>query len=209
VNNESALSRWFPHGLAGAFAVFWTVMAINPVMRDVWWAENLPVMAVFLLLAGTYGRFRFSNLAYVLMACWLVLHTIGGHYTFANVPFGFVTDLFGFERNHFDRLGHYSIGFYAFPIAEYLTRRNLARPVVAYLFGLFAIMALAAGYEIIEWWYAVTAGGEAGIEFLGSQGDIWDAQSDMLCDTLGAVTALVLFFFSGIKPERRVGLGNL
>ncbi|WP_338667217.1 DUF2238 domain-containing protein [Pseudodesulfovibrio methanolicus] len=208
MKNESALSRRFPHLLAAAFAIFWTIMAVNPVMRDVWWAENIPIMAVFLLLVATYRLFRFSNLAYVLMACWLVLHTIGGHYTFANVPFDFVTDLFGFERNHFDRVGHYSIGFYAFPIAEYLTRKNLARPVVAYLFGLFAIMALAAGYEIVEWWYAVTAGGEAGIEFLGSQGDIWDAQSDMLCDTLGAVTALVLFFFSGIKPERRVGLGN-
>ncbi|EGB14038.1 Uncharacterized conserved protein UCP020606 [Pseudodesulfovibrio mercurii] len=204
MNNESAPARWFPPALAAAFLVFWAIMAVNPVMRDVWWAENIPIMAVYLVLVATYPLFRFSNLAYVLMACWLVLHTIGGHYTFANVPFGFVTDLFGFERNHFDRVGHFSIGFYAFPIAELLIRKNLARPVVAYLFGLFAIMALAAGYEIIEWWYAVTAGGEAGIEFLGSQGDIWDAQSDMLCDTLGAVTALVLFFFSGIRAERQL-----
>jgi len=201
MGNESVLSRWFPHGLAAAFLVLWTALAVNPVMRDVWWAENIPVMAAFLLLAATYRAFRFSNLAYALMACWLVLHTIGGHYTFANVPFDFITDLFGFERNHFDRLGHYSIGFYAFPIAEFLTRRNLAKPAVVHLFSLVAIMALAAGYEIIEWWYAVLAGGEAGIEFLGSQGDIWDAQTDMLCDTLGAVTALILFAFSGIKPE--------
>lgn len=206
MSTAPAPSHWFPHGLAAAFLVFWTIMAVNPVMRDVWWAENIPVMAVFLVLAGTYRLFRFSNIAYALMACWLFLHTVGGHYTFANVPFDFITDLFGFERNHFDRVGHFSIGFYAFPIAELLTRRNLARPVVAYLFGLFAIMALAAGYEIIEWWYAVLAGGEAGIEFLGSQGDVWDAQTDMLCDTLGAITALVLFFFSGIKSERHVGL---
>ena len=74
--------------------------------------------------------------------------------------------------------------------------------MVVYLFGLFAIMALAAAYEIIEWWYAVLAGGEAGIEFLGSQGDIWDAQTDMLCDTLGAVTALIIFAFSGIRAEK-------
>jgi putative membrane protein len=202
MQSESALSRLFPHGLAIAFLVLWAALAVNPVMRDVWWAENIPVMAAFLLLAATYRTFRFSNLAYALMACWLMLHTIGGHYTFANVPFDFITDLFGFERNHFDRLGHYSIGFYAFPIAEFLTRKNLAKPVVVYLFSLFAIMALAAGYEIIEWWYAVLAGGEAGIEFLGSQGDIWDAQTDMLCDTLGAVTVLALFAFSGIKPDR-------
>ncbi|MDD3312495.1 DUF2238 domain-containing protein [Pseudodesulfovibrio sp.] len=196
------LSRYFPLLLAAGFLILWAALAVNPVMRDVWWAENLPVMAVFLLLACTCPLFRFSNMAYALMACWLVLHTIGGHYTFANVPFDFVTDLFGFERNHFDRIGHFSIGFYAFPIVELLTRKGLARPVVAYLFGLFAIMALAAAYDIIEWWYAVTAGGEAGIEFLGSQGDIWDAQTDMLCDTLGAITALILFAFSGIRAER-------
>ncbi|WFS61263.1 DUF2238 domain-containing protein [Pseudodesulfovibrio thermohalotolerans] len=202
MQNESALSRLFPHGLAIAFLVLWTALAVNPAMRDVWWAENVPAMGVFLLLAATYRVFRFSNRAYALMACWLFIHTIGGHYTFANVPFGFVTDLFGFERNHFDRLGHFSIGLYAFPIAELLTRKNLAKPLIIRLFALFAIMALAAGYEIIEWWAAELAGGEAGIEFLGSQGDVWDAQKDMLCDTLGAVTALALFAFSGIKPDR-------
>lgn len=172
-------------------------------MRDVWWAENLPFIIAFGLLVATYRTFKFSNMAYALMACWFVLHTIGGHYTFANVPFDAVTDFFGFERNHFDRLGHYSIGFYAFPIAEFLTRKRLAHPLVVILFSLCAIMALAAGYEIVEWWYAVMAGGEAGIEFLGSQGDIWDAQKDMLADTLGAVTALILFHYSGIKAKTR------
>lgn len=185
----------FPHILGGAFLVFWAVLAVNPVMRDVWWAENIPVMLVFGLLAATFSRFRFSNLAYGFMACWLVLHTIGGHYTFANVPFDFFTDLIGAQRNHFDRLGHYSIGFYAFPIAELLTRKKLATPVVTYLFALLSIMALAAGYEIVEWWFAVLEGGNAGVEFLGAQGDVWDAQKDMLADTLGAITVLIIFFF--------------
>jgi len=201
MQSENALNRYFPYGLAAAFSVFWVALAINPVMRDVWWAENLPIIGVFLLLLLTYRIFKFSNLAYGLMAVWMILHTIGGHYTFANVPFDFFTDLFGHERNHFDRLGHYSIGFYAFPIAELLTRKRLAKPTVVYLFSLFAIMALAAGYEIIEWWYAAMAGGDAGIEFLGSQGDIWDAQKDMLADTLGAITALILFRFATIRPE--------
>ena len=187
------MGRYVPHLLAGLFVVLWTVLAINPVMRDVWWAENLPIMGVFLFLVATFPLFRFSTTAYVLMSVWLVMHTIGGHYTFAGVPFDWFNDLIGSERNQFDRIGHYAIGFYAYPIAEFLTRRQLARPVVVYLFSLFAIMALAAGYEIIEWWYAVTAGGAAGIEFLGSQGDIWDAQKDMLSDTLGAISVLVLF----------------
>lgn len=198
---NSSRNHVFPLLLAISFAVFWGIMAIEPAMRDVWWAENIPVIGVYLLLVFTYKAFSFSNLAYFLMAFWLVLHTIGGHYTFANVPFDFITDLLHLERNHFDRLGHFSIGFYAYPIAELLWRKKLASPPIIYFFSLFAIMALAAGYEIIEWWYAVLAGGNAGIEFLGSQGDIWDAQKDMLADTLGAITALFIFRFTLPKAD--------
>lgn len=196
-----ALSRRFPHLLAAVYVPFWAYLAIAPVSREVWWAENIPVMGVFALLVLTFRLMRFSNAAYAFMAVWLFWHTVGGHYTFANVPFGWVTDLFGFERNNFDRIGHFSIGFYAFPIAELLLRRRLCGPVVATLFALFAIMALAAGYEIIEWWYAALEGGEAGIEFLGSQGDIWDAQKDMLLDTLGAMASLAAFHL--LRPDKR------
>jgi putative membrane protein len=183
----------FPVVLATVFTLFFALLAVHPASREVWWAENIPVMAMFALLAATYRRFRYSDTAYAMMAVWLFLHTIGGHYTFANVPFGFVTDLFGFSRNHFDRVAHFSVGFYAYPLAELLTRKRLAHPTVALLFGLTAIMAVACAYEIIEWGYAVLEGGEAGVEFLGSQGDVWDAQKDMLADTLGAVFALAVF----------------
>lgn len=183
----------YPHSLAVGFIVFWSFLAINPLMRSVWLAENLPVVGVFLLLVGTFKVFRFSNRSYTLMSIWLILHTIGGHFTFAEVPFDYFTELFDFERNHFDRIAHFSIGLYAYPLAELVTRKGLASPLITYLFSLFAIMALAAGYEIIEWWYAVIVGGDAGIEFLGSQGDVWDAQKDMFADTLGAIAALLLF----------------
>ncbi len=186
-------NRSFPLVLGGVFVAFFTALAVSPASRPVWWAENIPVMAMFVLLVATFHRFRYTNLAYAMMAVWLFLHTIGGHYTFANVPFGFVTDLFGFSRNHFDRIAHFSVGFYAFALAELLTRKRLAHPVVVVLFGLTAIMAVACAYEIIEWGYAVVEGGEAGVEFLGSQGDPWDAQKDMLADTLGAVFALAVF----------------
>ncbi len=191
------LSDYFPIGLALLFLVFWIFLAIDPVYRDVWWAENIPVMAVFFLLAATFYFFRFSNLAYVLMAFWLFLHTIGGHYTFAHVPLQAFTEFFGMERNQFDRIAHFTVGFYAYPIAEFLQQKNLSSKVTKYFFALFAIMAIAAAYEIAEWWYAATNGGAAGIEFLGSQGDVWDAQKDMLADTLGALFALVLFSVFG------------
>ncbi len=200
MNTRSPSAHWFPHVLALVFVLFWGVLAVNPFSRAVWWAENLPVMAVFVLLVLTFRRFRFSNTAYALMAFWLFWHTIGGHYTFANVPFGWVTESFGFERNHFDRVGHFSVGFYAFAFAELLQRKAWAARWVCYAFGLLAVMSIAAGYEIIEWWYAVLEGGDAGIEFLGSQGDIWDAQKDMLADTLGALFALVLYRFN----EKRI-----
>jgi len=183
----------YPFLLGLLFSVFWTVLAVSPVSRDVWWAENIPVMMVCAFLAATYRRFRFSGLAYTFMAVWLFMHTVGGHYTFANVPFGWVTDLFGFERNHYDRIAHFSVGFYAFALAEYLRRKRLAHPVVVLAFSLASVMALACAYEIVEWWYAVLVGGDAGVEFLGSQGDPWDAQKDMLADTLGAVFALAVF----------------
>jgi putative membrane protein len=184
------LTDRFPQSLAVIFCVFFIALGIDPVSRQVWIAEVIPVVAVFLLLVLTYRRFRFSNTAYGLMGFWLFWHTVGGHYTFANVPFGAVTELLGGGRNHFDRIGHFSVGFYAWPIMELLIRKYRLPVLFSALFGLFSIMSIAAAYEIIEWWYAALEGGSAGIEFLGSQGDIWDAQKDMLADTLGAVTVI-------------------
>ncbi|MFC0309572.1 DUF2238 domain-containing protein [Gallibacterium trehalosifermentans] len=178
---------------------------LQPYSQDVWLAEMIPVIAVFLLLIITYPKFQFSLFAYVLMSGWLVLHTIGAHYTFELVPFSWGSQLLsgwlGEGRNHFDRVAHYIIGFYSFPIAELLVRKGWANAITAGLFGLFSIMSIAAAYEIIEWQYAVREGGEAGIAFLGSQGDVWDAQKDMLADTLGALTALILFYWQ--RPDKK------
>ena len=123
------------------------------------------------------------------------MHTVGGHFTFERVPFDWFNDFFGFERNMYDRVAHFSVGFFAYPIAEYLANRSLVNSrVLVYLVPLLFIISVAAGYEMIEWWFAATYGGDAGAAFLGSQGDIWDAQKDMLMDTMGAVTALTVFF---------------
>jgi putative membrane protein len=198
--SATMISRWFPHGLAVVFCGFFALLAIDPHSRQVWIAEVIPVVLIFAFLVWHFGRFRFSNTAYLLMAVWLFWHTVGGHYTFANVPFGWFNDLLGSDRNHFDRIGHFTVGFYAFALVEWLLRRGHCRYPLANLFALFFIMAVAAAYEIIEWWYAALEGGDAGIEFLGSQGDIWDAQRDMLADTLGAVFSLLLFAW--LRPDR-------
>ncbi|WP_194437658.1 DUF2238 domain-containing protein [Vibrio fluminensis] len=175
------------------YSVIFVFSAIEPVSRAVWIAEIIPVVGALGIIWWLSIDFQFSKTAYFLMFVWMVLHTIGSKYTFAEVPFDWFNSLIGSDdRNHFDRVAHYSIGFYAYPIAEYLIRKHAVKPMLALLFALFSIMSLAAGYEIIEWWYAELAGGDEGIAFLGSQGDIWDAQKDMLMDTLGAISSLIL-----------------
>ncbi len=176
------------------YALVFVVCAIAPHDRGVWWAENLPI----LLIAGlvyAFGRKRpFSPLAYGLMLVLLVLHTIGGHYTFERVPFGWITDTFGFERNHYDRIAHFSVGFYAYPVAEALYRaRAVNLRWLLLTIPILSILSVAALYELFEWGYAVFSDPAAGIAVLGSQGDVWDAQKDILADGLGALVATLLF----------------
>ena len=198
-SNIENLMRYLPHTLALSFFIFFIILGIAPLDRDVWIVEVIPVIVIYFLLIFTYKKFKFSNISYGLMLFWLVGHTIGGHYTFANVPFDIVTNLFDFERNHYDRIGHFVIGFFAYPMAEFLTRQKYTNPIIASIFSLFFMMSVACTYEIIEWAYAVIEGGNTGIEFLGSQGDIWDAQKDMLADTLGAIFSIILFWY--IRPD--------
>ncbi len=181
------------------YLLLFTWAAISPYDRATWWAENTPIVLIVIALVLLYVRgFIFSSTAYVLMAVLIYMHTIGGHYTFERVPFGFVTGLFGFRRNHYDRVAHFSVGFYAFAVAEALVRTKAVRSrVVLALFPIFTIAFVAMGYELIEWWYADAAGEESATAFLGSQGDVWDAQKDMLADTLGALAATALFFALG------------
>ncbi|MDV7103531.1 DUF2238 domain-containing protein [Vibrio sp. TH_r3] len=181
--------------LVSLYGLVFIFSAFDPALRAVWIAEIIPVIVILLAILLLSRTLEFSSTAYFCMFIWLGLHTIGAKYTFAEVPFDWFNNLVGSERNHFDRVAHFSIGLYAYPIAEYLYRYNQCNKLIAALFSLFAIMSIAAAYEIIEWWYAELAGGDEGIAFLGSQGDIWDAQKDMLCDTLGALVALVIFTY--------------
>lgn len=196
-----------PKILLVGYLVLFSVLGIHPYDRGVWFAENLPIILIVLLLVVSYGRFRFSNLSYLLMVCLIVIHTIGGHYTFERVPFGFVTELFDFSRNHYDRLGHFSVGFYAYPMAEILLRRRLVNSKwILLLFPIFFIFTVAGGYELFEWQFALMADPEAGIAVLGSQGDVWDAQKDILSDALGSFVVMVLFFsLNGRSIRERIG----
>ena len=184
--------------LFALYLLEFAVLAIRPVSRPTWISENVTVLCVVVPLVGLYLQgIRFSNAAYLLMSVLIYLHTVGGHYTFAQVPFGWVTDLIGAQRNHFDRLAHFSVGFYAWALMEFVeTRRLSARRAFSFVFAVAAIFAVASLFEIVEWLYAVSADPVAGAEFLGSQGDIWDAQKDMLADGLGALVAASAYAFA-------------
>lgn len=186
----------FPAFLLGLYVLLFACLAIAPFDRPTWFVENLTIVIIVgTLLVLWWQGIRFSNTAYALMSVLIYLHTIGGHFTFARVPFDWVTDFFGFERNHYDRIAHFSVGFYAFAIAEWLWAKRLVRHgFLLFTYPVFAIATVAMSYELIEWVFAVNVAPEAGAAYLGSQGDIWDAQKDMLADTLGALLATSLFF---------------
>jgi putative membrane protein len=191
------IKTYVPHILLGVYVLIFIITAFNPYSRAVWFVENGPIVALVATIVVLYCRgVRFSNTAYVLMAILPIIHTIGGYYTFERVPFDWFNNLFGFERNMYDRVGHFTVGFYALPIMEYLeSRRLVTSRAVSMTYALFAIAFIAVFYEWIEWWYADLYGGDAGAAFLGSQGDIWDAQKDMFMDVSGAALTVFLSLF--------------
>ena len=203
--SSTAVATLVPKILFAGYIALFVWGAIDPYDRATWWAENIPIVAVVTALVVMYARgVRFSALACVLMAVLPYWHTVGGHYTFERVPFDWFDKAFGFQRNMFDRIGHFSVGFFAFGILEYLLTRRAMTRTLACLFAIFAIGFVAMSYELIEWLYAAYGGNAAaGANFLGSQGDVWDAQKDMLMDTLGAITAVALFLILR-RGERRV-----
>lgn len=181
--------------LFALYLLEFSILAIRPVSRPTWISENVTVLLIVAPLVWLYLKgIRFSNAAYLFMSVLIFLHTIGGHYTFSEVPFDWFTNLIGAERNHFDRIAHFSVGFYAYGIMELIESRRLStNRGFSLWFALALILAVAGLFEIVEWLYAVSADPVAGAEFLGSQGDIWDAQKDMLADGLGAVLAVTVY----------------
>ena len=167
---------------------------IAPASRAVWLTEIFWVWGLVAILLVTFRKFRFSGVAYACFFVWCILQIIGAHWTFEHVPMQWLTEPLGLARNPYDRIAHFMVGWFAFPLAELYWRKGWARSVAASAF--FAVMttvAMAGVWEIVEWLYAVIDGGEAGAAFLGSQGDEWDAQKDILCDTLGALCSALLF----------------
>ncbi len=174
------------------FAVF-TWSAISPHDYFTWFLEVLPAVIGLIIVIYTYRRFRLTDLLYWLILLHAVILMIGGHYTYAEVPlFNFIRDKFDLSRNHYDKVGHFAQGFIPAIIArEILIRTSPLKPGKWLFFIVVCIcLAISAVYELVEWWVAV-ASGTAADAFLGTQGYVWDTQSDMAMALLGAIIALV------------------
>ncbi len=168
---------------------------IDAASRQIWWAEAVPVVLAIPLLWATSKRFPLTRLSYYLAFVHAAILLVGAHYTYSHVPLGFwLQDLFDFTRNNYDRIGHIAQGFIPAIIAREIFIRHRVvsdsawRPFLVTCFCL----AFSAFYELIEWWSVIYAG-DGSIEFLGTQGDIWDAQWDMFLALLGAIVSQLCF----------------
>ena len=177
-----------------SFLAVWIWAAIDPLFPHDWLLENYLVF-IFVPLIILLGRYlKLSNLSYGLITIFMMMHVIGSHYTYVEVPFGYtLQDWLGAERNMYDRLVHYSFGFIlAYPIREFFMRVAHAKGFWSYFLPVDLTFAFSAIYEVIEWVIARKVSPEAGLAFLGSQGDVWDAQKDMLLAGLGAIIAMII-----------------
>ncbi|MDQ5954382.1 MAG: hypothetical protein QG583_310 [Patescibacteria group bacterium] len=193
--------HWF---LIFLFLIVWVWAAINPVFPSDWLLENYLVFLFvpIILIVGYY--FKLSKLSYTLITLFLILHVIGSHYTYEHVPFGYtLQDWFSESRNMYDRLVHFLCGFLLFyPIREIFMRLAKVKGLWAYILPIDMLGSFSLIYEIIEWQAAKRVDPAAGLAFLGSQGDIWDAQKDMFLALIGAcIAALIIFVINMIYKK--------
>lgn len=198
--------------LSLVFFVLFLLLAISPHDRADWALENTLVLVFAIALGLSYKKFPLSRVSYTLIFVFLCLHEIGAHYTYAMVPYDqFFLDTFGFslnevmgwQRNHFDRAVHFLYGLLlAYPIKEFYMRIAGATGFWSYFFPLELTMASSMMFELFEWGAAEMFGGDLGVAYLGTQGDIWDAHKDMALASLGALTAMIITMAINLRIQK-------
>lgn len=192
--------RTYLRGLVGVFTLFWLLLAVRPYARDTWLLENLLLVVGVLALLASHRALPLSRISYTLIFVFLLLHSIGAHYTYSLVPWAQWMEPIGLgaqaaeaSRNHFDRIVHFAYGLLlAYPIREIFLRVADLRGFWGYFFPLSVTLSTSVLYELAEWGAAEVFGGDLGIEFLGVQGDEWDAQKDMALAGVGALIAMAI-----------------
>lgn len=193
INPKSLLNMRFNLILISIFAGTLVWSGIQPKDYFTWFLEVIPAIVGLLILGLTYRRFQFTKLLYVLMLIHCIILMIGGHYTYAEVPFfDDLKDLFDGSRNNYDKVGHFAQGFVPVMITREIFMRKQVINVKAWQNFILVtiVMGISVTYEFIEWFVAEMTG-ESAEAFLGTQGYIWDTQADMLYATIGATVALI------------------
>jgi putative membrane protein len=197
--------------LIAAFLAVWVWAAIEPNYRDGWLLENYLVFIFVPLILIISIYFKLSDLSYTLITLFMIMHVIGSHYTYAEVPFGYMLqDWFDSSRNMYDRLVHFSFGLLlAYPLREVFYRVAKSKGIWGFYFPVELTLGLAAIYELIEWGVVIVTNPQAGLGFLGAQGDIWDAQKDMMLAGVGSIITMTvvliinIIYNPGFKKEMR------
>jgi putative membrane protein len=185
------------------YSLWWVAMAVGPTDRSDWVLENVLVILGLGLLVFTYKPFPLSRTSYTCIFVFLMFHTLGAHYTYAKVPYQEWFPILAGGRNHFDRLVHFLYGLLlAYPIREMFLRIGNVRGFWGYFLPLDLTMSTSMIYELIEWAAAVILGGDLGVAYLGTQGDIWDAHKDMALASLGALIAMTITALINRRMQR-------
>ena len=182
-------------GLAFVFVALTAWSAIAPADELTWWLEALPAIFAFLALAATRNIFPLTRITLWTLWALLLMIVIGAHYTYSGVPpFDWLKDYFNLQRNHYDRVSHFLQGVTVSLFAREIVRRttSVRRSIPLYVLIVLATLGVSAGCELIEW-LAAEIFGQGAQEFLGIQGDVWDAQKDMGLALIGALVTLALF----------------
>ena len=180
------------HRLCLAFGLWLVYAAVNAEVVFDFWLENVLTLTFAAILAGTYRRLALSELSYILIFCFLALHEWGAEYKYSDVPLGeWMKGAWGLERNHYDRVMHLAYGLLlGYPMQEWFVRSAGVRAGFRYFLPIQFTLACSAVYEMMEAFMASILSPQRGEEFVGMQGDIWDAQQDMFLATLGAMIAM-------------------
>jgi putative membrane protein len=185
------------------YVVWWIIMAIKPHNLADWALENVLVVLAAGLLLFTRKSFPLSRVSYTCIFVFMMLHTLGSHYTYALVPYTEWFPIFEGGRNHFDRLVHFLYGLLlAYPIREMFLRIGNVRGFWGYFLPLDLTMSTSMLYELIEWGAAEFFGGELGAAYLGTQGDVWDAHKDMALASLGGLLAMTITAIINHRMQR-------
>ena len=176
------------------YILVWITMAINPKYPADWLLENVLVFIFFPFILWMDKKHSYTLLSIIFLLIFASLHSLGSHYTYSEmVHFNALTEFFGFERNHFDRLVHFLFGLLTFRILFEMIMPNVNTVKTALVFSVTMILSISAFYEILEWLAVIILQPDLGMAFLGIQGDIWDAHKDTLAALVGALINITFY----------------